>query len=322
MTDRVAETAGLTAHDARTLANLSAADRDVMDGIGAVWNDDINRHRRIVMDIYSPLAARAPKAGIACRKDIAYGPHARQVLDVFTPQAASSRPVVAFVHGGAFVRGQKDMSDGIYSNVLWYFARHGFVGVNIEYRHAPEAPYPAGAADVSAAVSWIGSNIAAFGGDPSRIVLIGHSAGGTHVAGYMLDPGVGQTPDAGVKGMVLISGRLRADTRRENPNAANVAAYFGPDPGLFDARSPVTHAARCAVPVFIAIAEHENRLLDVYGAEFYWRLAAARGRASRFLRLPRHNHTSIVAHINGGEDVLGHELRAFMAEECDMAPAG
>ncbi len=172
----------------------------------------------------------------------------RQVLDVFSPQGASARPVVAFVHGGAFVRGQKDMDAEIYSNVLWYFARHGFVGVNIEYRHAPEAAYPGGAADVGAAVAWIADNIANYGGDPSRIVLIGHSAGGTHVAGYMLDPGTGFTPDAGVKGMVLISGRLRADMRPDNPNAANVAAYFGSDDALFDVRSPVTHAERCTVP--------------------------------------------------------------------------
>lgn len=303
----------------RTFANLSTADCEVMDRIGAVWNDDINSHRRTVMEIYSPLAARAPKVDVDVRRNVPYGAHARQVLDIYSPHGAAQRPVVVFVHGGAFVRGQKDMNEDIYSNVLWYFARHGIIGVNVEYRHAPEAQYPAGAADVGAAVSWIAGNIATHGGDPSRIVLVGHSAGGTHVAGYMFDPGVGVTPDGGVKGLVLISGRLRADTRSENPNAVNVAAYFGSDQTAFEARSPVSHVARCAVPVFVAIAEHENRLLDVYGAEFYWRLAAVRGRASRFLRLLRHNHTSIVAHINTGEDVLGAAMREFMATECGMA---
>lgn len=300
----------------RTLANLPQADQATMARIGATWNEDINEHRRIVMDIYSPLAARAPKAGIVVSRNLAYGTHARQVLDVFNPAGASLRPVVAFVHGGAFVRGQKDMNDEIYSNVLWYFARHGAVGVNVEYRHAPEAPYPAGAVDVGAAVAWISDNIAAYGGDPSRIVLIGHSAGGTHVATYMIDPGAGLLPDARIKGMVLISGRLRADTRAENPNAENVVAYFGADETLFDVRSPVMHAAGCNVPVFIAIAEHENFLLDVYGAELYWRLAQARGRASRFLRLPGHNHTSIVTHFNTGEDILGASIRDFLAMEC------
>ena len=165
-------------------------------------------------------------------------------------------------------------------------------------------------------MAWIEAHIGEHGGDPTRILLIGHSAGGTHVAGYMLDPDIGSPPASSVMGMVLISGRLRADLRPENPNAQNVAAYFGADPSLLERRSPVTHAARCRCPVFIAIAEHENRFLDVYGAEFHFRLAEARGRAARFLQLPRHNHTSIVAHVNTGEDILGSAIRAFAAAEC------
>ena len=71
-------------------------------------------------------------------------------------------------------------------------------------------------------------------------------------------------------------------------------AYFGDDESRYEARSPVTYAAVSPLPVFLAIAEHENPLLDVYGAEGFHRIAAARGRAPRFLRLPRHNHLSIV----------------------------
>lgn len=311
--------AGLARMDTpETFVNLSDGDRATMDRIGAVWNDDINKHRTAVMQIYTPLAARASKAGIAVARNIAYGEHARQVLDVYTPEGASRRTVVAFVHGGAFVRGQKDMNDEIYSNVLWYFARHRFVGVNVEYRHAPEAQYPAGAVDVAQAVAWIAARIGAYGGDPSRIVLIGHSAGGTHVASYMFDPGAEVHPNPAVRGLVLVSGRLRADMHADNPNARNVAAYFGADEELFAQRSPVTHVDRSTTPVFVAIAEHENRFLDVYGAELYWRHAQSRGRAGRMLRLPRHNHTSMVAHINTGEDVLGAAVRAFIAEDCAL----
>ena len=93
--------------------------------------------------------------------------------------------------------------------------------------------------------------------------------------------------------------------RADNPNAAAVKAYFGDDESLYEARSPVTHAAHLDVPVFIAVAEHENPLLDVYGAEFLHRVSAARGRAPRFMRLPDHNHISIVAHFNSGEETLG-----------------
>ena len=153
------------------------------------------------------------------------------------------------------------------------------------------------------------------GGDPGRIFLIGHSAGATHVAAYAWDPNVPVRADPAVKGLVLISGRLRADARPDNPNAAGVRAYFGDDESRYEARSPVTYAAASRLPVFLAIAEYENPLLDVYGAETLHRIAVARGHAPRFLRLPRHNHISIVAHINTEEDTLGREMRDFFATE-------
>ena len=103
-----------------------------------------------------------------------------------------------------------------------------------------------------------------------------------------------------------------ADVRPENPNANGVRAYFGDDPALHETRSPVTHAHLCRVPAMLAVAEFENPLLDVYGAEMAWRLAAAQGRAPHFVRLRRHNHISMVAHFNTGEDYLGREILAFI----------
>jgi hypothetical protein len=99
-----------------------------------------------------------------------------------------------------------------------------------------------------------------------------------------------------------------------------VRAYFGDDESRYEARSPVTHAAASPLPVFLAIAEYENPLLDVYGAEALHRISAARGRAPRFLRLPRHNHISIVAHVNTDEDVLGSEMLDFLTNECGTGP--
>ncbi len=218
-----------------------------------------------------------------------------------------------FVHGGAFVRGDKDVTGEVYANVCYYFARHGYVGVNVEYRLAPESKYPGGAEDVAAAVAWAKRNAHALGGDPERLFLVGHSAGATHVASWAWDPNVPARADPAVQGIVLISGRLRADARPDNPNAAAVRAYFGDDESRYEALSPVTYAAASPLPAFLAIAEYENPLLDVYGAETLHRIAAARGRAPRFLRLPRHNHISIVAHVNTAEDTLGREMREFFA---------
>jgi acetyl esterase/lipase len=298
------------------LANLPEPARRKLAEIGPVWGADIQRHRDLVLEIYRPLLAAAPKAGVERARGIAYGAHPRQILDVYRHDRAANVPVVLFVHGGAFVRGDKDVTDQVYANVCYYFARHGYLAVNVEYRLAPESQYPGGAADLAGAIAWARRSARDYGGDPERLFLVGHSAGATHVATYAWDPDAAVGPDPAVKGLVLLSGRLRADARPDNPNAAGVRAYFGEDESRYEARSPVTYAAASQLPVFLAIAEYENPLLDVYGAEALHRIAVARGRAPRFRRLPRHNHISIVAHVDTEEDTLGAEMRDFFASEC------
>ncbi len=301
------------------LGNLPESARRTLAEIGPAWGSDIAHYRDLVLQAYRPLLAAAPKTGVTVTRDIAYGTHSRQVLDVYRHRYAAGVPVVLFVHGGAFVRGDKDIDGEVYANVLYYFARHGYLGVNMEYRRAPEFRYPSGAQDVAAAVAWVREHAAEHGGDPERIFLIGHSAGGTHVASYAYDPGAvgpGTVASApAVSGLVLLSSRLRVDALPGNPNAEGVRAYFGVDESKYEQLSPLVHGARSSLPVFIAIAEYENPYLDVYGAELFYRIATARGRAPRFLRLPRHNHISLVAHLNSEEDILGSEIRDFLTTQ-------
>ncbi len=294
-------------------SSLPADARRRMIELGPAWATDIGAHRKAVLEAYSPVLARVPSEGIEVRRDLPYGPHARHRLDVYRRDGTRGAPIVMFFHGGAFIRGEKDATIEIYGNVSRYFARHSLVGLNVEYRLAPEAAYPAGAEEVARAVAWAKENAAVLGGDPDRIVLVGHSAGAAHVGAYVCDPAARPPGGHGVAGLVLISGRLRADARSDNPNAGAVRAYYGADDSLYEERSVVTHAAHLDVPVFIAIAEHENPWLDVYGAEMFHRVSAARGRAPRFVRLAGHNHTSIVAHLDTGEATLGEEILEFVA---------
>ena len=294
-------------------AALSDENRRLMETIGPLWGRDIQKYRDQVVASYSPILAVAPKSGVDVVRDVSYGPHSRQVVDVFTPAGARKAPVVLFVHGGAFVRGDKRINDEIYDNVLYWFARHGMVGVNVEFRLAPEGKWPAGANDIAAAIAWVRANIAGLGGDPGSIFVIGHSAGGTHVATHAYDPAAAHL-GRDVKGIVLLSARLKADVLPENPNAAGVRAYFGTDESLYEARSPMTHGAASALPVMIAIAEYENPLLDLYGFELAHRIAVARRRAPRFMRLAGHNHISMVAHFNTSEDLLGREILEFFSQ--------
>jgi acetyl esterase/lipase len=264
----------------------------------------------MVLRAYGPALERAPKGGITVTRDIAYGSHARQILDCFVPAGATSAPIAMFVHGGVFVRGDKQLSDEVYDNVLYWFAAQGFIGVNIEYRLAPESPWPGGAEDLGLAIAWARANLGPCGGDAGSIFAIGHSAGGTHVGTYAYDPAAGYL-GRGLRGIVLLSSRSRIDASPENPFADGVRAYFGDDASTYEARSPLMHAAASALPVMIAIAEFENPLLDLYGLELAHRIATARRCAPRFVRLAGHNHISLVAHFNTGEDNLGREIVEF-----------
>jgi acetyl esterase/lipase len=185
----------------------------------------------------------------------------------------------------------------------------------MEYRLAPEWPYPAGLEDVSSVVKWIRATIASYRGDPRRIFLIGHSSGAAHAAAYAYGA-ASEDRDAEppVIGLIVISGRVRVDASPENPNARKVQAYYGTNADLYERLSPVTMVNASSVPTMIAFAEFENPLIDVYCLELAHRVAAAKGRAPRVLRLAGHNHTSIVAHINTAEDALGKEMLAFIAD--------
>jgi acetyl esterase/lipase len=285
-----------------------------MGEIGPVWGTNIPKHRDMTLAAYGPLLARAPKDGVKVTRDVAYGTHPRHVVDVFQPDAARNAPVMIFVHGGAFVRGDKRVSDEVYDNVLYYFARQGIVGLNIEYRLAPESRHPGGARDLADAVAWTEREVGRYGGDPTRIYVMGHSAGGTHVATWAFDRTAIPERSKSVAGVIIASGRVRVDVHPDNPNADAVRAYFGADASLYDAHSPVTHANDPNLPVFIVIAEFENPYLDVYGAELLHNLSRVRKRAPRFMRLTRHNHISLMAHINTEEDILGREILDFIEQ--------
>lgn len=294
--------------------------KQLLREIGPRWAEDINKHRAQIVEAYTPLLAANPLPGLEVTRDIAYGAHVRQRLDIYQGRESRSAdarlPIMVFVHGGAFLRGQKDSNEQVYGNVPRFFARHGFVGVNIEYRLAPEAPFPAGAQDLALALDWLRANAAGFGGDARRMLLIGHSAGGAHVASLLADPRL--QPLAGplmihIAGAVLISARLRADQRADNPNAAGVRAYFGTDESRYEADSPVSHAAHLQVPLLLAVAQHENPWLDVYAMEFAHRVGLAKGRSPALVWVPEHNHTSIVAHLDSGigDDGFGQRLLSF-----------
>ncbi|GEM46481.1 alpha/beta hydrolase [Deinococcus cellulosilyticus] len=107
-------------------------------------------------------------------KDLAYGEHGRQKLDLYLPKQKGTHPVLIFVHGGTWQKYKKDDFKFIGES----FARAGYVTAIINYRLYPEVQYPAFVQDTVKAFRWIKDHVAAYSGDPNRIFVMGHSAGG------------------------------------------------------------------------------------------------------------------------------------------------
>jgi acetyl esterase len=288
---------------------------DLMAEIGPKWATNTSGHIKMMVERFSEVLRSASdvSAGILETRDVPYGrDDARQVLDLYRPNDAANSPVVLFLHGGAFTDGEKDRTPEIHANFCRHLARNGVIGINVEYRQAPRWTYPAGAQDVGLAVQWARENVAKLGGDAARIFIAGSSAGAAHTGAYAYDRRVQPPNGPGIAGHIVLSGRVRADNRPDNPNARKVEAYYGTDSSRFDDLSPVTHIDAHSVATMIAIAEYENPLIDVYCAELFYRLAQAKGRAPRFTRLSGHNHASIHAHIGTSENRLGRELIEFV----------
>ena len=98
-------------------------------------------------------------------------------LDLYLPSGKTCFPVLFFVHGGAWVHGDKDFL-GLYAGLGKAFAKQGVGTVVINYRLTPEVKHPEHARDVARAFQWTCAHIAEYGGDLERVVLCGHSAGG------------------------------------------------------------------------------------------------------------------------------------------------
>lgn len=128
------------------------------------------------------LNSLVPEDGYRVERAIAYGEGPRRKLDLYVPEAPSSerRPVVVFFYGGSWHSGARED----YRFVGEALTSRGWLAVVPDYRLAPEVRYPSFVEDGALAVAWTRRAISAYGGDPDRIVVMGHSAG-AHIAAML-----------------------------------------------------------------------------------------------------------------------------------------
>lgn len=244
--------------------------------------------------------------------DLAYGADPRQRLDLYAVERKAPAPVLLWVHGGGFVRGEKRSEDHPYAaNVGRWAARAGMLGAVMNYRLTPDHRWPSGGVDVGAAVDWLHAHATQHGGDPRRIVLAGTSAGAVHIATHLRLRGA----EAGVAGAVLLSG-LYGFT----PLDARDTAYYGESED-YPQRWPREAMVETTLPLFVACAEFDP---PRFQAETIGLLAA---RLDRHGALPLaqiaagHNHFSLACHIGTGDTRLTDQILSFVADLPPGEPA-
>jgi acetyl esterase/lipase len=250
--------------------------------------------------LYTPLHAALKHDGVEVRRDQVYGPHERHRADVFIArQATGTRPVIVFVHGGGFARGAKSTPGQFYyDNIGYWAAANGLVGVTINYRLSPEFQYPSGGEDVGRVVQWLRQNAASFGGDPNRIFLFGNSAGGAHVADYLVG-----TAQPQVAGAIMLSGVYTATPTWKS--------YYGEDPGKYASMSPLTRLAKVRLPMLVANAEldppdfHPDTSNLIAGRK-------AAGTPTVVVQLPNHSHISETYAIGTADESMTAPILQFI----------
>jgi acetyl esterase/lipase len=305
-----------------------------------------------------PAAAAAlpgPTPEVTEERDVPYyrgrpADAGRHRLDLFLPKGRQGYPVVVLVHGGSWMLGDKS-SFGLYSAVGRFFARHGVGAVLPNYRLSPLIRHPEHVKDVARAVAWVHAQVAAYGGDPGRLFLAGHSAGGHLVALLATDgrylEAEGLRPED-VRGVIGVSGVYRIPAGRvdvtlggSGPAAVRLdqmlslpglagwygtrvlalpgipltvnffSAPFGDDAELRAQASPLSHV-RPGLPPFLLFSAEKDLPLLPSGAEDFCAALREVGCDARLVVVKGRNHSSILFAATRPDDPVAHDMLEFI----------
>ncbi|CAN5556047.1 hypothetical protein BH10PSE4_BH10PSE4_31830 [soil metagenome] len=191
------------------------------------------------------LQATAPGA----RKQIdAYGTDAAQRLDVYIPPGARNAPILIMVHGGAWMVGDK-ANTGVIENKLKHWLTRGWIVVSVNYRMLPDTMAYEQAQDVAEAVQWAQGYAQDWGGDPRKIILMGHSAGAHLVALVSSRPDMVGQSWAGT--VVLDSAAMQVSATMAGRHPRFYDQAFGTDPAYWAKASPMDQWTPKAVPMML-----------------------------------------------------------------------
>jgi acetyl esterase/lipase len=262
--------------------------------------------------------------GVLLRADVPYAapdPDPKRQLDLYLPRDTTSFPLVVFVHGGYWSpldRRWMQPLTGAFGNVGVAFARHGIGAAIVGYRQYPQVRSgDESLDDIATAIRFVHDSCPAWGCDPKKLFVVGHSAGGQLATLLALDGSIlrrsGVDPDA-IAGFVSVDGifDLRASLASFKPDqAAVLRGLFGPTDEALAAHSPISFARAQHPPLlFVDSSGDEEVCLQGFRA-MKTRMAEATSPA-RFVELPGLGHNETIVRVGMQDDPLLSVLLGFV----------
>lgn len=227
---------------------------------------------------------------------------AKHKLDIYLPKDKTNAPVFFFVHGGAWVSGDRSQ----YPPLGNRYASEGIITVVPSYRLGPKNKFSAQIEDVAAAFAWTVRHIAEFGGDTNRIYIGGHSAGGHLASLLIMNPKwlkeTGVSPDV-IKGALCLSGVYDMSEGKDN--------VFGSDPELRREASPLFQVHKVDMPFLITYCEWDYYPLPAQAKEFHAALVKS-GVQSKLVFVPRQSHISEMLSVTKPDDLTALSVCEFI----------
>ena len=249
------------------------------------------------------LNALSPGKDLRTSTAVPYGTNARHKLDIYTPEKPTGKdPVVVFFMGGNWVKGERND----FAFVGRALASRGYVVVVPDYRLYPEVKYPDFLDDSAQAVAWTAREIGAFGGDPQRLYVMGHSAGAYNAAMVALDPQYlarqGMKPSA-LRGWIGMAGPYDF-MPIENPTTRPVFHF----PDTPPASQPINHVGKNGPPALLIAANNDKLVNPVRNTGALASKLRAHGVPVQEHYYDKVNHVTLVASLGAPLRLLSPAL--------------